>query len=143
MKEPLSERPLLAEELLRGRPGPHYLTGDVLVDANLLGLRARALFPSTDSTIGDRGHVNVAHYLFGVWNAAHILAVLNGFRTTLSKSGVWSAHRVARPDTPMDLRVEITDADIREKVAGGIINAAYSIGDIKYGEFSSNFFARR
>lgn len=143
MKELHSPIPLLAEHALQNKPGPHYLSGEILVDADKRGLNAIAIFPSSDRTIGDRGHVNVAHYLFGLWNAAHILGELNGFENTLSTGGVWKAHRVARPDTAMNLRVAIVDADIRNRVARGLIEAVYSIDGSSFGEFTSDFFARR
>lgn len=144
MKESIHiPQPLLAEHLLIGRPGPHYLTGEITIDHDLRGLDATAQFPITDPSIAGRGHVNIAHYLFGIWNGSHILIAQNGFDSALSTGGTWKTPKFARPDIPMRLRVGILDMDVRERVATGVIEATYRIGDEEYAKFTSDFFARR
>lgn len=135
------QRVILAEEALRGKPGPHYLKGEVIVtDKNL---DANAVFPSSDRSIGDRGHVNISHYLFGIWNAAHIYAGLNGLSDTRALKGEWQAFKEGLPDQQMSLHVDMSDAQINTHTARISIHATYSVGEQVYAKFKVSSIARR
>lgn len=133
----------VAEEILRGTPRPHYLFGEIHVDENGLGLRAKVKFPTTELSIADRGHVNIAHYLFAVWNASHILRLGQGFKEALSTGGTWRTPKFAAPDIPMDLRVQVIAIETKRRIATGLIEATFSIGEDTYAMFTSEFFAQR
>lgn len=134
---------LVAEEILHGKPHPHYLTGEMVISEDKLSLEATAKFPSEDITIKERGHVNVAHYLFGVWNAAHALAEVNGLQNTLSLDGTWEAHRISLPDQKMKLNVRIVDPEIHKQTVRGKIEAIYTINEEVYAKFNSSFIAKK
>jgi len=134
-------KPVLVEEILAEKPVPHYLTGEAIVSNDKLSLEATAIFPSSDQSIGQRGHVNVAHYLFGAWNAAHVLAEINGFEDTLSIDGSWKAHKISKPDQPMKLNFEIIDPVVKGRTVRGVLKAVYSVGGDVYAEFNSSFVA--
>ncbi|MFA5829991.1 MAG: hypothetical protein WC843_05900 [Candidatus Gracilibacteria bacterium] len=89
---------------LDGAPPPHYLNAETLTieDTQDGGLRAsgEVRFPSTDPTIGERGHVNMAHTLFAVWNVAHALKI---FKKPLALESNCKVHKMMRPDTEYSL----------------------------------------
>ncbi len=80
----------------------------------------KCVFPSSDPTIAARGHVNVAHLLFALWNISAVL------------TRVWKVKEVPRaysfkgdgsanipPDSEIDLIFEIGKIIIRKDYAYG------------------------
>jgi len=137
------DRVFNAEELLRGKPPPRYLVGEVVIDEDGLGLEATALFPSEDKSIGDRGHVNTANYLFAMWSAAHILADINGLKETRAISGDWSVSKELKPGQPVRLIAKVENGERHQYTARGVLKAQFlSIDGVSLGKFSSNFIAK-
>jgi len=132
-----------AEEALKGKPTPHYLIGEVEISKDLHTLRGAVLFPSTDETISSRGHVNVAHEAFAIWNAAHILSDLLGVKDTRATRIVDSRFtREIKPDEVVDLEVQIP-RDVRKMgVSRGMIRATFSQGGLPASEFNVEYVAK-
>lgn len=93
---------------LSNTPRPHYLKSGTVTTEDKNGFfsfRGEVLFPLSDTTIKDRGHVNVAHQMFAVWNLAHF-AAREGFLyphiRILSLSGSYFA------ETPVDIMLGLS-----------------------------------
>jgi hypothetical protein len=133
------------QEILGGKPRPHYLTGIAELSPDYRQIKAIANFPSTDPTIGDRGdHVNVSHHLFGIWNAAHILAGANGYDKTRTAKGDWHAWKETKPDEDVNLHVTLEKVIVQEERVIGKLRATYTNQEeALLAEYSCTFFAEK
>jgi hypothetical protein len=117
---------LLLVDDLKGTPRPHYLV-EAEVSEDGMQLSGKVVFPSSDPTISDRiDHVNVAHHLFALWNAAHLMARQRGVRHPLVKQVEVKLLRVTRPDVLVNLSVKITDLQDKGKSLFGRLDASFS-----------------
>jgi hypothetical protein len=132
-----------AEQALEGKPTPHYLTGEVEVSKDKHTLRGTVIFPSSDETISSRGHVNVAHEAFAIWNGAHVLATFLGLENPRATRIVDSAFtREIRPDESVDLEIQVP-RDIRKMgISRGMLRAIFSQGGIPSSEFKVEYVAK-
>jgi hypothetical protein len=121
-------------KLLDGMPRPRYLAGEGTYEriGDLYRLRAHAIFPSSDPSIGDRAsgripHVNIAHCMFGVWNAVHAIARLEGRDgdAFLSGPGTYTPGRIVPPDAQVDLEVTLELKDERRGTMRGTYEGIY------------------
>ncbi len=133
-----------AEEALQGKPRPHYLVGEVEVSEDLNTLCGTAVFPSSDISVGDRGHVNVAHKEFAIWSGAHILADLNGLENTRVTDILPGRIRGGefRPDVPARMELQISDRRGSERIARGVIRATFVQGEV-ISEFGYEWIASK
>ncbi len=129
---------------LEGTPRPHYLTAVESLSTDGTQLKGWVNFPSTDPTIGDRiDHVNVAHHLFAVWNAAHLMCQRAGARSPRAYETTTVSRRPTAPDTMVSISAV---ASIERKTAKrifGAISASFRNGGKTLCTVSAKFVARR
>ena len=129
--------------LMQGTPRPHYLCGTGIYESegNLHTLSTKLNFLSEGNpSIEDRTekymsapHVNAGDCCFALWNAAHVIAELNGYKNrTLRKQIIINPKRPIPPNTEIDLVAKVKDGkDLEMK------GKRYSLGTIS-GSFSLN-----
>ncbi|MEX0649405.1 MAG: hypothetical protein WD200_00195 [Candidatus Andersenbacteria bacterium] len=122
-------------------PRPHYLTHFEVLDERRIS--ATAIFPSSDPTLLDRDHVNVAHEFFAVWNAAHALCSRSQLTRPLIRRFTAQFSRVLLPDTPVDVLFECLNPKILpNKMATSSFRATLSTKDgEEISSFEGTFFA--
>jgi len=107
-------------------PRPHYLISANISDDGK-SMTGKVIFPSTDVSIADRkDHANVAHQLFALWNAAHLMTSKLGIRYPLVKNIEISIPHIARIDKEIDLKVNITEYDIKRNSVSGKFKAFFT-----------------
>lgn len=127
------------EEGIRMLP-PVFLEPEVEIYDGGKRAEGKCVFPSSDPTIATRGHVNVAHLLFTLWNMSAML------------SRVWKIKEVPRaysfkgdgnanipPDSEVDIIFEIGKIIIRRNSAYGYATAQFFLGDIMVADFKIKF----
>ncbi len=113
---------------LQGTPRPHFVrTGEINISGNKSSFHGEVVFsPGDDVSLVDRDHVNVAHEMFAIWNAAY-LAVRKGLlypkMRVLSQSGSYFAETPL--DTSLDLSVNMEIVHRDEKIIKGAISATF------------------
>jgi len=118
---------------LTNTPHPHYVrAGELTNSGSILSFRGKVLFPSGDITLEDRGHVNVSHQMFAVWNVAH-LAVREGLlypnMRVLSQSGNYFVE--VPIDTEVDLSTEVEILSKGKTRMKGTVSVTFRNGDGK------------
>lgn len=128
--------------ILEQSPRPHYLCGfgEYSTEGNISKILTTANFLSEgNSSVADRltmylgcPHVNVGDCLFGLWNSAHIIAEIEGYKKrTLRKPIILQPMGwVIPPDTELELETVVTKE--KEFMRNGKM---HSLGTI-YGSYS-------
>ncbi len=129
---------------LTGTPRPHYLTDVECLSPDGTQLRGQVVFPSGDVTIGDRvDHVNVAHHLFAVWNAAHLMCQRAGFINPRAFETSSVSRRPTTPDTQVTLEAKASIEKKTSKRIFGVISATFHDSGKVLCTVSAKFVAKR
>lgn len=147
------------EEALKGTPRPHYLIGDARYssEGNKHEFYGKVNFKSEGNpSIADRTqlymknpHVNIGDCCFAVWNAAHIVAEITGYkeRILVGETKIFSEKPIPS-DTILDFK--LTGIEKEKKVDKN--GKDYYLGSLEGRIFknneelikiSSNYFARK
>ena len=108
------------EERLKGTPRPHYLVGNAVYEHldSQHHLLSKVNFKSEGHpSIQDRAekyvsspHVNAGDCCFALWNAAHIMSELAGYKDRIiRKQIIITPKKIIPPDTDLDLEVRIME----------------------------------
>ena len=148
-------------DILEHTPRPHYLCGSAKysVEGNIYKILTKANFSSEKNpSIADRvtmyldyPHVNVGHCLFGLWNAVHIIAKIEGYKKrTLKKKKpitIQPMERVIPPDTELELEAVIRKEKefTREgKIhSSGTIYGSYSLDGKELVNITATYYAEK
>lgn len=111
---------------LSGTPRPHYLETVEELSPDGYLLRGTVLFPSSDVTIGDRGHVNAAHHLLAGWNAAHMMCRQHGLRRPLALHTEVTSIRLTLPDKPVNIEATALIESSNGRRVKGLLTVEFS-----------------
>jgi hypothetical protein len=129
---------------LAGIPRPHYLTKVDELSHDGKKFKGWVMFPSSDETIGDRrDHVNQAHHLFAVWNAAHVMCEQAGFKNPRAYETTTVSRKPTKPDISVLIEVSASIEQTGGKRISGTISAAFYQGTRKVCEVTAKFIAQR
>lgn len=132
------------EKRLEGTPRPHYLEGVEEVSSDGQQFRGVVVFPSSDLTIADRvDHVNVAHHLFAVWNAAHVMCQQAGFINPRAFRTEAISRRPTIPDKQISLEVVALLEREDSKKVSGLLTATFTDGKKELCKVMTQFVAQR
>lgn len=154
------EKRINVVEAMKGTPRPHYMIGEATYEreGNLHRLFGKVNFTSTEEhiSIRDRAqkyllhpHVNAGDVCFAIWNAAHIVADLQGYkeRTLVDEVKVIPVGLIP-PDKELDLELLIEererklDKSKRGYELGSLFGKVLLNGELLT-EVRANYFARK
>jgi len=148
------------QEALEGTPRPHYMVGNAeyTQDGSKHVLRGNVNFTSIDEhpSIKDRAdkylphpHVNAGDVCFAVWNGAHIIGDILGYkeRTLVNEVKVIPIKMIP-PDTPLTLEVIVTERERKtdrnqRSYELGSMNGRLSLNGELLTEVFADYFARK
>lgn len=131
------------EKKMQDTPRPHYLCGiakyikennqhKFFTRVNFTSKNHPSILDRTDKYVS-KPHVNVGDICFALWNAAHIIAELNGYGSRILREEIIiKPIRLIPPDTELDLEILVNE-EKEVKMKG----KPYSLGTI-YGSFYLN-----
>jgi|GEM_PF-4609642 len=111
---------------LTGTPRPHYLVEVGKISPDGTEFLGQVNFPSTDPSVGDRiDHVNVAHHLFALWNASHLMCQRAGAHSPRAYETATKSRRPTTPNTPVSIEAKATIEKEDSKRIFGTISATF------------------
>ena len=143
--------------IMEHTPRPHYLCGSAKysVEGNIYKILTTANFTSEGNpSIADRltnylpyPHVNVADCLFGLWNAVHIIAEINGYRDRTLKKIIVQPQRLIPPDTELELEAVVRNEKEFTRdgkiYSLGTIHGSYSLDEKELINITANYYAEK
>jgi len=147
------------KDILKHTPRPHYLcgSGEYSTEGNISKILTKANFTSEGNpSIADRvtmylgcPHVNIGDCLFGLWNPAHIIAEIEGYkkRTIVKPITLEPMGLAIPPDTELDLETVITKEKEFKRHgkmhSSGTIYGSYSLDGKELIKITAKYYAEK
>ncbi len=134
----------LISVVLKKSPVPHYLIPEtVVISDDAKRISGKMNFPSSETSVRDRGHVNVAHSMLAMWNCAHVLSFLF-FKG--EKKHLWCVEHTGKAYhvTPMDTDIDVSCTAVSDEKdeTRGTFNAEFSLNGKTLQTVSAVFVVR-